>query len=63
MWVAIFVIPGSQRLKLHEKDMRHTEWLALVKRYFEENRERVSAPPEKKPLRSVAPNGSGCPIT
>jgi len=43
-----YVIPGSHRVKLHAEGMSHSQWLAEVKRYFDENRGKVRAPALKK---------------
>ena len=43
-----YVIPGSHRVKLHEENMPHSEWLVSVKKFFDDNRQMVSAPALKK---------------
>lgn len=43
-----FVMPGTHEVKLHKENMPHSEWLAVVKKYFDENRQRVSTPALKK---------------
>jgi phytanoyl-CoA hydroxylase len=45
-----FVIPGSHRVVLHdaEKTMPHSEWLARVRRYFDDHRAQVVAPALRK---------------
>lgn len=43
-----YVIPGSHHVKVHKENMPHSKWLGEVKRYFDENRTKVSAPALKK---------------
>lgn len=43
-----YVMPGSHRVQLHEANMPHSEWLAVVKKFFDDNRDKVRAPALKK---------------
>jgi phytanoyl-CoA hydroxylase len=43
-----YVIPGSQQLHLHKAKMAHSEWLVLIKQYFDENIDKIHAPALKK---------------
>jgi phytanoyl-CoA hydroxylase len=39
-----FVMPETQRIILHEEGMPHSNWLAIMKRYFDDHPSQVSAP-------------------
>jgi phytanoyl-CoA hydroxylase len=43
-----YVIPGSHHVKLHQENMPHSDWLVAVKRFFDENTDKVKAPALKK---------------
>ncbi|MGD0959416.1 MAG: phytanoyl-CoA dioxygenase family protein [Methylomonas sp.] len=43
-----YVIPGTQNMHLHKENMPHSEWLVLIKQYFDANQDKVFAPALKK---------------